>query len=75
MLKKDLGYRHLVTQICYVHVHPEQSLITLQLENIDLDFFLEKNLIPKKKFKYPCSLYPIKSQRYILYDCRRFNGY
>ena len=43
MLKEDLGYRYSVTQIHYVHVHPEQSLIILQLENIGLDFFLEKN--------------------------------
>ena len=44
MLKEDLGYRHSVIQICYVCAYPEQSLITLQLENIGLDFSLGKNL-------------------------------
>ena len=44
MLKEDLGYKHSVTQIHYVRARPEQSLITLQLENIGLDFSLGKNL-------------------------------
>ena len=30
---------------------------------------------PKEEFKYPCSQYPIKSRRYILYKCGRFNSY
>ena len=30
---------------------------------------------PEEEFKCPCGSYPIKSQRYILHDCRRFNGY
>ena len=30
---------------------------------------------PKENFSCPCGLYPIKSQRHILYDCRRFNNY
>jgi len=30
---------------------------------------------PREEFKCPCGLYPIESQRYILHDCRRFNGY
>ena len=30
---------------------------------------------PKEEFKCPCSLYPIKSRCYILYECGRFNGY
>ena len=28
-----------------------------------------------EEFKYPCGNYPIKSRRYILHDCTRFNGY
>ena len=44
MLKKVLGYSHLNTQICYVCVRPEQSPITLQLENTGLDFSLGRNL-------------------------------
>ena len=34
-----------------------------------LRFFL------RKEFKYPCSLYPIKSKHYILYEYNRFNSY
>jgi len=34
-----------------------------------LRFFL------REEFKCPCSVYPIKSRRHILYDCNRFNGY
>ena len=30
---------------------------------------------PDEKFKCPCGVYPIKSRRHILYECRRFNGY
>ena len=30
---------------------------------------------PREEFKCPCSVYPIESRRYILYDCSRFNGY
>jgi len=30
---------------------------------------------PKENFSCPCGLYPIKSRRHILYDCRRFNNY
>ena len=30
---------------------------------------------PREEFKCPCGLYPIKSRRHILHDCRRFNGY
>ena len=30
---------------------------------------------PRKEFKCPCSLYPIKSKHYILYECNRFNSY
>jgi len=44
MPKEDLGFNRLDTQTCYVHVHPEQSQITLQLENIGLNFSLGKNL-------------------------------
>ena len=44
MPKKDLGFNCLDTQTCYVHVCPKQSQITLQLENIGLDFSLGKNL-------------------------------
>ena len=42
--KEDFGFNCLDTQTHYVHMHPEQSQITLQLENIDLDFSLGKNL-------------------------------
>jgi len=31
--------------------------------------------LPREEFKCPCSLYPIESQRHILHDYRRFNGY
>ena len=34
-----------------------------------LRFFLREN------FLCSCSLYPIKSQQHILYDCKRFNNY
>jgi len=44
MPKENFGFNCLDTQTCYVHVHPEQSQITLQLENIGLDFSLGKNL-------------------------------
>ena len=30
---------------------------------------------PKEDFSCLCNEYPIKSRRYILYDCKRFNGY
>ena len=30
---------------------------------------------PQKKFKCPCSLYPIEIRHYILHECRRFNEY
>ena len=30
---------------------------------------------PKENFSCSCSLYPIESWQYILYDCRRFNNY
>jgi len=30
---------------------------------------------PREEFKCLCSLYPIKSRRYILHECGRFNGY
>ena len=30
---------------------------------------------PNEEFKCPCRNYPIKSRRYILYKCTRFNGY
>ena len=30
---------------------------------------------PREEFKCLCGLYPIKSWRHILHDCRRFNGY
>jgi len=30
---------------------------------------------PREKFSCPCSFYPIKSRRYILHECRRFNKY
>ena len=30
---------------------------------------------PNKDFKYPYNIYPIKSRRHILHECRRFNGY
>ena len=30
---------------------------------------------PREEFKCPCSLYPIESQRHILHNCRRLNGY
>ena len=30
---------------------------------------------PREEFKYPCSLYPIKSRCYILYEYGRFNSY
>ena len=29
----------------------------------------------REEFKCPCSLYPIESRCYILYECGRFNGY
>jgi len=29
----------------------------------------------RKEFKCPCSMYPIKSRKHILYDCTRFNSY
>ena len=34
-----------------------------------LRFFLNE------EFKCPCGVYPIKSRRHILHECRRFNGY
>jgi len=30
---------------------------------------------PEEEFKCLCGSYPIESQRHILYNCRRFNGY
>jgi len=30
---------------------------------------------PREEFRCPCGLYPIKSRCYILYECKRFNGY
>ena len=30
---------------------------------------------PREEFKYPCSMYPIKSRRHILHNCNRFNSY
>ena len=30
---------------------------------------------PNMDFTCPCNNYPIKTRRYILHDCRRFNGY
>jgi len=42
--KENLGFNCLDTQTRYVHMHPEQSQIMLQLENIGLDFSLGKNL-------------------------------
>ena len=44
MLKEDLGCSCLDTQIHFVCMWPELLLIMLQLENIDLDFSLGKNL-------------------------------
>ena len=44
ILKKGLGYSYLVTRIHFVHMQLELSLIMLQSENINLDFFPVKNL-------------------------------
>ena len=30
---------------------------------------------PNKDFSCPCSNFPIESRRYVLYDCKRHNGY
>jgi len=30
---------------------------------------------PQDNFAYSCSLYPIKSRRHILHECKRFNNY
>ena len=35
----------------------------------------ELRFFTQKEFKYPCSLYPIKTRHHILHECKRYNNY